>query len=80
VIIDLGLPGMDGYEVAQALRASAGGKPLHLAALTGREDPRDRQHSREVGFDQHVVKPVDAEMLKAIVRTAEQAGIAPTQA
>ena len=59
VLCDLGLPGMNGYEVAQRLRASPLGGTVFLAALTGYGQPSDRQRSAAAGFDAHLVKPVD---------------------
>jgi CheY-like chemotaxis protein len=62
VLLDIGLPGMDGYEVARRLRAEHDG--CRLIALTGYGRDDDRQRSREAGFDHHLVKPVDLEELK----------------
>jgi CheY-like chemotaxis protein len=63
VLLDIGLPGMNGYEVAQRLRDQPGlEKPL-LVALTGHGHEEDRCRSREAGFDHHLVKPVDPEEL-----------------
>jgi CheY-like chemotaxis protein len=64
VIVDIGLPGLDGYEVARRLRASLGDAPL-VIALTGYGQPEDRRLSREAGFDVHLVKPVSPEQLAA---------------
>ena len=60
-MLDIGLPGMDGYEVAQNLRA--GGKSIRIAALTGYGQEEDRQKAREAGFDAHFTKPVEHERL-----------------
>jgi two-component system, sensor histidine kinase len=65
-LIDIGLPGMDGYEVARRLRAMAGPRP-YLVALTGYSDPDDRRRAEEAGFDAHVVKPVDPEELTRLL-------------
>ena len=59
VLLDIGLPGMDGYEVAQALRGQAGLDQTLLVALTGYGQDEDRRRSAEAGFDHHLVKPVD---------------------
>jgi CheY-like chemotaxis protein len=68
-LIDIGLPGMDGYEVARRLRALAGGSRMYLVALTGYSDPDDRRRAEEAGFDAHVVKPVDPdELTRLLVR------------
>jgi CheY-like chemotaxis protein len=59
-LVDLGLPEVDGYEVARRLRASAGGKGMRLVALTGYSDPETRQNAAAAGFDHFLVKPADA--------------------
>jgi PAS domain S-box-containing protein len=59
-LLDIGLPGMDGYELAERLRAKLGGSPgLRLIAITGYGQASDRERSRKAGFDVHLVKPVD---------------------
>jgi CheY-like chemotaxis protein len=65
-LIDIGLPGMDGYEVARRLRALAG-RQSFLVALTGYSDPDDRRRAEEAGFDAHVVKPVDPDELNRLL-------------
>ncbi len=65
-LLDLGLPLMDGYEVARRLRASHGGSPK-LIAVTGYGQASDRRRSREAGFDVHLVKPVDLPDLQEAV-------------
>jgi CheY-like chemotaxis protein/anti-sigma regulatory factor (Ser/Thr protein kinase) len=74
-LIDIGLPGMDGYEVARRLRA-LGGPPMHLVALTGYGQPADRQRTREAGFEIHLVKPVDPENLGRILAGLDQPAVA----
>ena len=59
VLLDIGLPGMDGYEVAKRLRQSASRGKVTLIALTGYGQQEDRDRAREAGFDAHLVKPVD---------------------
>lgn len=68
VFLDIGLPRMNGYELARELRRNqrAGGKML-LIALTGYGQKEDRQRSRESGLDQHLVKPLDPSALKALL-------------
>ena len=61
-LIDVGLPGLDGYEVARRLRAAMG-KTVRLIALTGYGQPEDRERAFDAGFDQHLVKPVDRDQL-----------------
>src|SRR4030095_4261263 len=65
-ILDIGLPEMDGYELARRLRADpATGRALFIA-LTGYGQAHDRTLSRSVGFDHHFVKPVDTEKLRQV--------------
>jgi CheY-like chemotaxis protein len=61
--VDIGLPGIDGHEVARRLRAAPGGRDLVLVALTGYSRPDDARRAREAGFDAHLVKPVDVDEL-----------------
>jgi CheY-like chemotaxis protein/anti-sigma regulatory factor (Ser/Thr protein kinase) len=68
-LIDVGLPGLNGYEVARHLRASEGGKRMRLIALTGYGLPTDALRAREAGFDAHLVKPVHPDHLAEILRT-----------
>ena len=62
VLLDLGLPGMDGYEVA--VRSAGNGGGPRIVALTGYGQAEDRRRSQEAGFDHHLVKPVDPEALR----------------
>lgn len=73
VILDIGLPDMSGYDVARELRARAGSRRLHLAAVTGWGQPADRERAFAAGFDQHVLKPTDATKLKSILSVAKLA-------
>jgi PAS domain S-box-containing protein len=66
-LIDLGLPGLDGFEVARALRASPAGKTMTLIAVTGYGQAQDRQRSKEAGFDAHLVKPVSQTVLSSLI-------------
>jgi two-component system CheB/CheR fusion protein len=66
-ILDLGLPGMDGFEVARRLRRDSRHAGLCLVALTGYGQASDRAISREAGFDEHLVKPVQGEQLLALL-------------
>jgi two-component system CheB/CheR fusion protein len=63
VLLDIGLPGMDGYEVARRLRESGANQSVVLVAVTGYGLPADRLRSAEAGFDHHLTKPVDYEAL-----------------
>jgi CheY-like chemotaxis protein len=57
-VLDIGLPVMDGYELARRLRELAGCGQLRLIAVTGYGQDSDRARSREAGFDHHLVKPI----------------------
>jgi len=70
VILDIGLPDMDGYEVARRLRAQPALRDTRLIALTGWGQEKDRKRSRDAGFADHLVKPVDPATLDRIVREA----------
>ena len=63
VLLDIGLPGMDGYEVARRLRADEPTRHVHIVALTGYGHASDIERSREAGIDHHLVKPVRPEEL-----------------
>ncbi|WP_206107705.1 PAS domain S-box protein [Paludisphaera rhizosphaerae] len=69
VLLDLGLPGMSGFEVARRIRSSAGLRGVQLAALTGWGQEEDRRRTREAGFDHHLVKPADPEAVEAVLAT-----------
>ncbi|MEO8632328.1 MAG: ATP-binding protein [Chloroflexota bacterium] len=62
-IVDIGLPLLDGYQLAERVRADAGLGTVRLLALTGYGQPKDIQRAEEAGFDGHVIKPVDAAQL-----------------
>jgi CheY-like chemotaxis protein len=66
-LIDIGMPGMDGYEVARNLRALPTNGALRIVAVTGWGQESDRAKSKAAGFDMHLVKPVDAEQLAQAV-------------
>lgn len=71
VLSDIGLPEMDGYQLAPALRQLAADRKLIIAAVTGYGQNADRLRSQAAGFNHHLVKPLDAETLLAFV--AQQA-------
>jgi|GEM_PF-1762847 len=75
VLMDLGMPGMDGHATCAHLRATPWGRSARVVALTGWGRPEDRQRSREAGFDQHLVKPVSRAHLLA---TLEATGDMPS--
>jgi CheY-like chemotaxis protein len=62
-LIDIGLPGFDGYEAARQIRSAAGIEGIVLIALTGYGLPEDRRRAQQVGFDAHFVKPLDLDSL-----------------
>jgi len=70
-VVDIGLPGADGYMVAKRLRGGADPKPV-LIAVTGYGSAEDRQLTREAGFDYHLVKPVDSARLFELLRRVSQ--------
>jgi signal transduction histidine kinase len=71
VLCDIGLPGMNGYELAERLRPPAGepgaGRPVTLIALTGYGDDASRERSRRAGFDHHLVKPMEPDALERVL-------------
>jgi PAS domain S-box-containing protein len=74
VLLDIGLPGMSGHEVARRLRALPWARELRLIAVTGWGHEKDRAKSLEAGFDSHLTKPIDPEvLLQHIARTARGA-------
>ncbi|HWW33531.1 MAG TPA: response regulator [Steroidobacteraceae bacterium] len=66
-LLDLGMPVLDGYEVARRIRAEPWGRDLTLVAVTGWGQEADRRRSQEAGFDWHLVKPVDPDKLAALL-------------
>ena len=71
VFLDIGMPGMNGYEVARALRELPQTAKVMLVALTGWGQEEDKRMSREAGFDHHLVKPVDLEKIESLLSKAE---------
>jgi CheY-like chemotaxis protein len=71
-LIDIGLPGIDGYEVARRLREHPVGRRLRLVALTGYGLPEDRERAMAAGFDLHLVKPVDPAALATLLAAEER--------
>ena len=67
-VIDVGLPGLNGYEIARRFREEADAEGVMLVALTGYGTPEAVERSRQAGFDHHLIKPVNAEALQGIMR------------
>jgi CheY-like chemotaxis protein len=67
ILCDIGLPGMNGYEVAQAIRKSDDLKSVFLIAMTGYGQDEDRRRALEAGFDHHLTKPVDPDTLERLL-------------
>jgi two-component system CheB/CheR fusion protein len=72
ILLDIGLPGMDGYEVTRRLRSDPSLATVRIVALTGWGQETDRRRSREVGFDLHLVKPVDPDVLRRLLNAELQ--------
>ena len=68
VLLDLGLPDLDGYEVACRIRALPWGGDVKVIAISGWGRDEDRQRSAATGFDRHLIKPVDPDLLLSIIR------------
>ena len=73
ILLDIGLPGMDGYEVARHLREDPSTSRAVIVALTGYGQEEDRRRAHEAGFDQHLTKPVELEQLQNLLDAAQAA-------
>jgi len=67
ILLDIGMPGMSGYDVARRLRDQPATRGVLLLAMTGWGQDEDRRKSREAGFDDHLVKPLDPQLLKDLL-------------
>ena len=67
VFVDIRLPDLDGWELAQRLRADAAGRPLRIVTITGRSGEDDRRRSSQAGIEAHLVKPVDPAYIEKLV-------------
>ena len=74
IVLDIGLPGMDGFEVVKSLRQEASCAGAIIIAVTGYGQPEDRQRAIEAGFDHHLVKPVDFNELNVLLQQATRLG------
>jgi signal transduction histidine kinase/CheY-like chemotaxis protein len=72
VLLDIGLPKLNGYETAERIRQQPWGKTMVLIATTGWGQSSERQRSREAGFDHHLVKPVDTNALSQLLSSLEE--------
>jgi len=66
-LLDIGLPGMNGYEVARQIRKQPWGEKMALIALTGWGQNEDRERSKAAGFDTHLVKPIEHRVLNLLL-------------
>jgi CheY-like chemotaxis protein len=66
-LVDIGLPGMDGYELAQRLRALETSASTLLVAVTGYGLPKDKERTAAAGFDAHLVKPIELDELQRVL-------------
>ncbi len=69
MLLDIGLPGMSGHEVARSLRQESWGRSVVMIAMTGWSMDEERERSEQAGFDHHMVKPVDPETLMRLLAT-----------
>ncbi len=74
-LLDVGMPGMDGYTVASRIREDVNNRDMLLLALTGFGQDHDRQRSSQAGFNEHLTKPADLDLLQALVASSESAGV-----
>ena len=74
VLLDIGLPGTDGFQVAAALRREPGLAALKIIAVTGRGEREDRERSQEAGIDYYLLKPVDVPFLESLLGKAIPSG------
>ena len=75
ILLDIGLPDMDGYETAKMIRETPEGKDVTIVAVTGWGQQEDRERARLAGFDHHVVKPADSKHLMEILSTVRTKAI-----
>jgi CheY-like chemotaxis protein len=68
VMMDLGMPIMDGFETCRHMRSLAWGQRARIAAVSGWGQPQDRERSKDAGFDEHVIKPVEPHTIERMVQ------------
>jgi len=76
VLLDIGMPGMDGHEVARRIRETQDSQDVILIALTGWGQEEDRQRSRSAGFDYHLIKPADINAVQTLLMSVDGHGAA----
>ncbi len=69
VLLDIGLPKLNGYEAARQIRQQPWGKDVYLIALTGWGQEDDRRSCKEAGFDHHMLKPINLQVLQELLTT-----------
>jgi CheY-like chemotaxis protein len=79
VLLDIGMPEVSGYDVARAIRREAWGRSMRLVALTGWGQAEHRRRSLEVGFDDHLVKPVELDLLENVLQLGTASPISGKQ-
>ena len=67
ILMDLGMPGINGYEAARRIRRDHGTRPILFVAITGWGDPDARRRVVEAGFDHHLIKPIDFSQVKGVI-------------
>jgi CheY-like chemotaxis protein len=77
LLLDIGLPDIDGYKLARQIRAAPWGHSVVLVAVTGWGQEQDRLRAVEAGFDQHLVKPICAEMVESLLQSFAHGPAAP---
>jgi CheY-like chemotaxis protein len=70
-LLDIGMPGLNGYEVARRVRHGPLGRSITLIAVTGWGQDRDKAQAHQAGFDHHFTKPVDPERLSRLLRSGQ---------
>jgi CheY-like chemotaxis protein len=76
-LVDIGLPGLDGFDVARHIREDVASPRMMLIAMTGFGQPEDRRRAADAGFDTYMVKPIDADGLKRQLERIKPASAAP---
>ena len=74
ILMDIGLPGLSGYEAARRIRTDCKGSPPLIIALTGWGQDQDRRRSADAGIDHHLLKPLDLDKLRQILASAPPPG------